>query len=149
VLDGCQWGGLCGVARGGTLPPATTGTYAEASHPLTLKSYSSLFCKSLSSVQLCLIAFVNARPDAWPAFRILAISASLLMARRSFMRGFREWILFEGSRPARPSSLVFELGRKRDRKVVGGDFRSMSVYTEEAEETMGGRMVERCFISPV
>jgi hypothetical protein len=65
------------------------------------------------------------------------------------MRGFREWILFEGSRPARPSSLVFELGRKRDRKVVGGDFRSMSVYTEEAEETMGGRMVERCFISPV
>ena len=70
---------------------------------------------------------VNARPEAWPAFRILAISASLLKARTLLIISRRGWILLDGSRPAKPSALDVELERNRDRTVEGVDWRGMSV----------------------
>lgn len=70
---------------------------------------------------------VNARPEAWPAFRMLAISASLLKARTSLIMSRRGWSLLEGRRLAKPSALDVELKRKRDKTVEGAGERGMSV----------------------
>lgn len=70
-----------------TEPPATTGTKALPSQPLTLKLYSKNEVKSFSFVNVCLIALVKARPAAWPTRRNWTTSSSLLNALISLTIG--------------------------------------------------------------
>ena len=73
------------------------------------------------------MASVNALPEAWPALRMLAISASLLTARTSLMKGFKGWTFLEPRILLKPS--VFEAGleKKRGKMEVGVGLRGISV----------------------
>ena len=77
------------ASAGLTCPPATTGMYADPSQVLVLNLYSIYVARSFSFVQVCRIVSVKALPEACPAFRIFAISASLLRLRISFIISFR------------------------------------------------------------
>ena len=89
-----------------TLPPATTGMYADVSHPRCLNWYSIKFIKSLSYSHFIFIAWEKARPDARPMLRISVISASLLKARRSWRRSFNGFVFREPKSLESPSGLV-------------------------------------------
>ena len=73
------------------------------------------------------MASVKARPEAWPALRILDNSASLLKALISFMRGFNGCTSLDFRICANPSDLEVGLEKKREKTVVGDALRGMSV----------------------
>lgn len=105
--------------------------------------------RSFSLAQACRIASVNALPDAWPALRMFAISASLLRFRMSFMTSFKGSILLVSRILARPSAFVLRSCRKRDNKDLVLTSEGKSVYTLDAEETIGERRLDTWLISPV
>ena len=73
------------------------------------------------------MASVNALPEAWPALRMLTISASLLTARTSLMMGFKGWTLLEPRILEKPSLFEDGLENKREKIEVGGGLRGISV----------------------
>lgn len=97
----------------------------------------------------CRIASVNALPDACPAWRMLAISASLLMFRISYTRSFNGDVLFESRTLARPSAFGERSRRKRENHDFVFDSETMSVYTLEVSPTRGVRRLDILLISPV
>jgi hypothetical protein len=61
------------------------------------------------------MASVKALPDAFPAFRMFAISASLLVFRMSLMMSFRGVMLLDSRTLVRPSALDERSLRKREK----------------------------------
>ena len=65
------------------------------------------------------------------------------------MRGFRGWTLLDLRIWANPSDFEVGLEKNREKTVVGDDLRGISVYTVEAEETIGDRILVSLLMSPV
>ena len=131
-----------------TFPPATTGTYAELSQPLRLNRYSKKAARSFSEVQSLPIASVNARPEAWPAFRMLVISASLLIFRTSFIELLRGLTATWLRSLDKPSALEIRLEKIRVKADVGAALKARSVWTSEASATIGESSFSTLLISP-
>lgn len=110
-----------------TCPAATTGTYALLSHPRFKNPYSNAAASSRSVAHRLPITSVKALPEAWPARRIFAISASLLSARSSLTSGFSGKTLAEARRPANPEEGGVGGCRKRERSELEVGLSGISV----------------------
>jgi hypothetical protein len=96
------------------------------------------------------MAEVNARPDAWPAFLMLAISASLLYIRNSLSRGLSGLTVFDADILLRTSPSWEDCdGRSRERREREKLMVLISAYISEASEMIEGREWARRSISPL
>ena len=145
IVISCTYGNI----RSYTIPPATTGTYAEPSQPPILNPNSKNACKSFSRLHSSFIAFVKALPDIWPAFRMLAISESDLKTRSSFIIGLSDFRELDLRSFAIESLLDVVLNKKREIEAEVVGFAAKSVKISEAPLTIGGNRSTIVPTSPV